>query len=52
MVIAIEGQVDVKISGENFHLREGEIIIMPARKPHALKAATKFKMILFMIKTR
>jgi len=52
LVIAIEGQVDIKISGESFHLSEGEMIIMPANKPHALKAVTKFKMILIMVKSR
>ena len=51
-VIVIEGQVDIKISGESFHLSEGEMIIMPANKPHALKAVTKFKMILVMVKSR
>jgi quercetin dioxygenase-like cupin family protein len=52
LVIVIEGQVDIKISGESFHLNEGEMIIMPANKPHALKAVTKFKMILIMVKSR
>ena len=52
LVIVIEGQVDIKISGESFHLSEGEMIIMPANKPHALKAVTKFKMILIMVKAR
>lgn len=52
LVIVIEGQVDVKISGESFHLNEGEMIIMPPNKPHALKAITQFKMILIMVKSR
>jgi len=51
MVIVIEGSVAVKIAGENFELKEGEMIIMPANKPHALKAITKFKMMLIMIRT-
>ena len=50
MVIVVEGNVNIKISGESFDLKEGEMIIMPANKPHALKAVTKFKMILIMIK--
>jgi quercetin dioxygenase-like cupin family protein len=29
---------------------EGEMIIMPANKPHALKAVTRYKMLLVMIK--
>lgn len=52
LVIVVEGDVEIKISGEAFRLREGEMIIMPANKPHALKAVTKFKMILTMIRAK
>lgn len=52
LVIAVDGQVEVRISGETFHLREGEMIKMPANKPHALKALTRFKMILIMIRAK
>jgi len=51
-VVVVEGEVEIKIAGLAHHLREGEMIIMPANKPHALKAVTKFKMILIMIKSR
>jgi len=51
MVLVVEGEVDIKISGAGFHLKEGDAIIMPANKPHALKAVTKFKMILVMVKS-
>jgi quercetin dioxygenase-like cupin family protein len=51
MVLVVEGEVDIKISGAGFHLKEGDTIIMPANKPHALKAVTKFKMILIMIRS-
>lgn len=52
VVLAVEGEVDIKISGRDFHLKEGEMIIMPANKPHALKAVTNFKMILIMVRSR
>jgi quercetin dioxygenase-like cupin family protein len=32
-------------------VRSGEMIIMPAHKPHALMAASRFKMLLIMIRT-
>ena len=51
MVLVLEGEVDINIAGTEFHLKEGDTIIMPANKPHALKAVTKFKMILIMIKS-
>ncbi|MEK7635499.1 MAG: cupin domain-containing protein [Patescibacteria group bacterium] len=46
----LEGEAEITIAGEIFHLKQGEAIIMPADRPHAVKAITKFKMILTMIK--
>lgn len=51
MVIDLEGEVNVKIAGASNILRENDTIIMPANKTHALKALTRFKMMLIMIKT-
>ncbi len=51
VVQVIEGEVEIRISGEPHQLCQGEMIIMPANKPHALKAISKFKMILTMIKS-
>ena len=45
----LEGEADVKISGEPFHLKAGDAIIMPAHAPQALKATQRFKMLLTMI---
>jgi len=46
----IKSEVEIKISGKPYRLKEGEMIIMPANEPHALKAINKFKMILTMIR--
>jgi quercetin dioxygenase-like cupin family protein len=51
MVYALDGEVEVTISGKKFPLTKGEMIIMPANKPHALKATKRFKMLLTMIKS-
>lgn len=51
LVYIIEGESEVIISGKPFHLKDGEMIIMPADQPHTLKAITKFKMLLVMIKS-
>jgi quercetin dioxygenase-like cupin family protein len=51
VLLAVEGEVDIKISGRDFHLKEREMIVMPANKLHALKAVTKFKMILIMVRS-
>ena len=50
-VQVLDGEVEIKISGNPFHLKQGEIIIMPANKPHALKAVKQFKMLLTMIRS-
>ena len=50
MVHIIDGEAEIKIDGTLHNLVAGEIIIMPANKPHALKAIKRFKMILTMIR--
>jgi quercetin dioxygenase-like cupin family protein len=40
----------VDIYDENLHLNEGNMVILPSNKPHALKGTTRFKMILTMIR--
>lgn len=49
VVQAVEGEVEIIISGEKFNLKEGDIILMPKGEPHALEAKTKFKMALFKV---
>ena len=51
MVQAIEGEVEITISGKSHVLKEGDMIVMPAGEPHALKALKKFKMLLVMIRS-
>jgi quercetin dioxygenase-like cupin family protein len=51
LVQVLEGAVEIKISGKPFQLKQGEVIIMSANEPHALKAVEKFKMLLTMIKS-
>lgn len=50
LVIGIEGDAQIEISGTAYTLREGETITMPANQPHAIHAATDFKMLLVMLK--
>ena len=50
LVHILDGEAEVIISGEYMHPKEGDIVLMPANKPHALKAVNKFKMLLVMIK--
>ncbi len=51
LVYLLDGEAEISISGKPFHLKEGEMIIMPANQPHALKALKRFKMLLIMIRS-
>jgi quercetin dioxygenase-like cupin family protein len=51
LVHLLDGEAEIIISGQSLHVREGELVIMPANKPHALKAVTKFKMLLTMLRS-
>ena len=50
LVIGVDGRADISIAGKVHPVGKGEMIVMPAGIPHALKAVTRFKMILVMIK--
>jgi quercetin dioxygenase-like cupin family protein len=50
LVVVTEGEAEVDIAGESYEVRQGETITLPANRPHAVKAATKFKMLLIMIR--
>jgi len=44
----LDGVADVNVSDKSFHLKAGEMITIPANKPHSLAANHKFKMMLVM----
>jgi len=50
VVYVLEGEAEIRIERKPYSVKEGEMIIMPADKPHALKAIDRFKMLLVMIK--
>jgi quercetin dioxygenase-like cupin family protein len=51
MVMITDGEAEIRIAGEPFLLNQGETIILPANKPHALRALAAFKMMLIMIRS-
>ena len=50
LVNVLEGEAEVSIAGRSHCVKAGELIIMPANEPHALKAPVRFKMMLTMIR--
>jgi len=51
LIYLLDGEAEIVISGKSNHLKKGEMIIMPANEPHALKAIKRFKMVLTMIRS-
>ena len=51
LVQVLEGEAEVMISGKLHCVRAGEMILLPAGQPHALKAICRFKMLLTMIRS-
>jgi len=49
-VVVVEGLAEVSVSGKSYELEEGEMLLMPANEPHALKANELFKMMLVMLR--
>jgi len=50
LVIAIDGKADIIISGNGHSVEEGQVIRLSANEPHAIKALTRFTMLLVMIR--
>jgi quercetin dioxygenase-like cupin family protein len=51
LVSVLDGEVEIAISGKPGRVKQGEMMIMPANQPHALKAISRFKMMLVMVKS-
>jgi quercetin dioxygenase-like cupin family protein len=50
VVYMVDGEMEIRIGGNPFNVKAGEIIVMPPNVPHGLKATVKSKMLLTMIK--
>ncbi len=51
LVCVLEGKAEVAVDGSPVTVAPGEMLIMPANRPHALRAIERFKMMLVMIKS-
>lgn len=52
VVYLLDGEAMIVIAGKTRRIKKHRMIIMPAGKPHSLKAITKFKMLLILIKKK
>jgi quercetin dioxygenase-like cupin family protein len=51
LVMITDGQAEITVSGVKHEIKAGEMLLMPANSPHALKALEPFKMVLTMLKS-
>ncbi|MBN1906711.1 MAG: cupin domain-containing protein [Deltaproteobacteria bacterium] len=52
LVQIVDGESEIIIGGASNRVKNGELILMPANIPHALRATKRFKMILTMLRKR
>lgn len=50
LLYILEGEALVTISGIGNEMKVGEAIVLPAGKPHSVRAVARFKMLLTMIR--
>jgi quercetin dioxygenase-like cupin family protein len=51
LVQVLDGEAAITIAGRPHRLEAGDMILMPANQPHALRAISRFKMLLTMIRS-
>ena len=51
LIQIIDGEAEIFIEDTTYTVNCGEIVILPANKPHALQAKVNFKMILSMVRS-
>src|SRR5512144_255503 len=49
LVHVLDGEATITVAGQPHRVHGGEMVLMPAHQPHALKAVSRFKMLLTMI---
>ena len=50
LALALDGELEVTIAGDRGRLARGEVLLMPANKPHAVHAISRSKMLLVMVR--
>jgi len=51
LVQMVEGEMEISIDRKPLSVKTGNVVLMPANHPHALRAVSKSKMLLTMIRS-
>jgi quercetin dioxygenase-like cupin family protein len=52
LVVVLDGRAELAIGGKSVATSAGQMVLMPAGIPHAVKAVGRFKMLLVMLKSQ
>jgi quercetin dioxygenase-like cupin family protein len=50
LVLGVDGEAEITIAGVPHRMSVGQLLRLPAGRPHAVKASKRFKMLLVMIR--
>ena len=50
LVLIVEGEAEISLAGTLFRASTGQLLRLPGGRPHAVRALTRLKMILVMIR--
>jgi quercetin dioxygenase-like cupin family protein len=50
LILLLDGAAEVRVAGAPHHLGAGDVLLLPANVPHAVKATDRFKMLLTMLR--
>lgn len=50
LVVGLDGELAITVAGDQTRLSPGDVLLMPANKPHAVHADSRGKMLLVMIR--
>ena len=51
LVYIVDGEAEIDVADQTYHVAAGETITLPADVPHAVRAVQDFKMLLVMIRS-
>lgn len=51
LVYAIDGEAEIRVAGKPIAVKPDQVVLLPAKKPYAVKAITRFKMVLTMTRS-
>ncbi len=50
LVVVLDGRAELTIAGQVVAAEAGQLVVMPANVPHAVRAPQRFKMLLIMLR--